>query len=417
MKIVHVLRKYNPREWGGIESHLYDLSKYLLSRGHQVVIIAPRLRGVRGNQPDPFSSLGIPVRRYHSFLPMVGIAPKARETLRRQGGNIFSASLLPKLLFEPGVSVIHSHALNRVGGIARLAARIKRIPFIVSIHGGYADLPQDITRIMTAGHHGGWDWGKPLGWAVRSRRVVEDARRVFVFNRVEHQRLTATLGSARVIRLPHAVVGNRACPDASAILAREYPRLSGRPFILCVSRISEAKQQHLLISAFARLAERHPELMLVLAGSLTNPQYANRLTNVIAASGLSHSVLMPGNIPPRSEQLAALYCKATAFVLPSRHEPLGIVILEAWAAGLPVIATRTSGASELIRHGETGLLVEHHATAIANAILRLMTDPGLRTRLSVTAARQVAQHHTPEQMGTQYLAALEQVTPRTGKDR
>ncbi|HGG58947.1 MAG TPA: glycosyltransferase family 1 protein [Gammaproteobacteria bacterium] len=407
MKIVHVLRKYNPREWGGIESHLHELSKYLLSEGHQVVLYAPKLRGAARRQDDPLQSLGVTVRRYPAFLPATGVNREGRENLYRQGGNLFSLTLAPRLLAEPNVSVIHSHALNRIGGIARLAAKLKSVPFVVSIHGGYTDLAPEIAASMTARHHGGKDWGKPLGWLVGSRHVVDAAQRVFVFNRVEQQRLAGTLGRKQVTLLPHAARNIDAPRNAEAVLQRDFPQLSGHPYILCVSRIHEAKQQHLLVSAFAGLAAKDPKLKLVLVGSAPDRQYAGQLTHAIEARALTHRVLLTGNLPNHGEQLAALYRKAGVFVLPSRHEPLGIVILEAWAAGLPVVATRTSGALELIQHGETGLLTDQNATAITAAVRRLLSDSALRTRIITQARRYVDTHHSRSAMGKQYLESLQ----------
>jgi len=87
------------------------------------------------------------------------------------------------------------------------------------------------------------------------------------------------------------------------------------------------------------------------------------------------------------QDTAALLAAADMFVCSSRHEPLGNVVIEAWAAGIPVIAADADGPRELIKNNETGLLVPvENADALANAMQVLATDEALRARL-VAAGR------------------------------
>jgi glycosyltransferase involved in cell wall biosynthesis len=81
--------------------------------------------------------------------------------------------------------------------------------------------------------------------------------------------------------------------------------------------------------------------------------------------------------------VAALLAAADMLVSSSRHEPLGNVVIEAWAAGVPVVAAASEGPSVLIRDGDTGFLVPpENADALAAAMQRLAGDRALRTRLA-----------------------------------
>ena len=87
------------------------------------------------------------------------------------GGNVLSFDLISSLWREPGLDVIHSHALGRLGAIGRLVARTRRLPFVLSVHGGAYDLPAEVRRELGRPAAGGWDWGKPLGLLLRARRA------------------------------------------------------------------------------------------------------------------------------------------------------------------------------------------------------------------------------------------------------
>ena len=127
MKVAHLLRKYDPREWGGTETAVLELVTGLRAHGVESVLFAPRLPDAPAG-PDPLADQGFAVRRFHAFVPVLGVGREARAQMVRVGGNILSLDVLEKLAREPDVDVIHSHALGRLGGAARTAARLRRKP-------------------------------------------------------------------------------------------------------------------------------------------------------------------------------------------------------------------------------------------------------------------------------------------------
>ena len=141
MRVAHVLRKYDPREWGGTETAVRELLGGLRANNIDSVVYAPHIEGFVDRDQDMLQIDGFDVRRFHAFVPVIGASAADRKCLEAIGGNIVSLDAPFRLLREPALDVIHTHALNRLGGIARFVARRRRIPFVVTIHGGYLDLP------------------------------------------------------------------------------------------------------------------------------------------------------------------------------------------------------------------------------------------------------------------------------------
>jgi glycosyltransferase involved in cell wall biosynthesis len=102
---------------------------------------------------------------------------------------------------------------------------------------------------------------------------------------------------------------------------------------------------------------------------------------------------------------SALYRAADVCVFPSRYEPLGNVVIQAWAHGLPVVAAASQGPAALIRDGEDGLLVPvDEADALAQAVRRLLDDPGLRAGAAQAGIARVAGEFSPAAVVAQWRA-------------
>lgn len=154
---------------------------------------------------------------------------------------------------------------------------------------------------------------------------------------------------------------------------------------LFVGRIERRKGVELLVEAFAEVAARVPYLHLVLAGKDTHTDAGGtslrtRLETRLRRAGLGARVSWLGPVDPT--RLAELYAGADFLVAPSPVEPFGLVYLEAMAAGLPVIGCAAGGVPELVTHERQGLLVTPAVMPLAEALIRLAGDPGLRLRLA-----------------------------------
>lgn len=156
-----------------------------------------------------------------------------------------------------------------------------------------------------------------------------------------------------------------------------------------VGQIEPRKGQLELVRAVASLLPRLPNLRLAVVGDDVYgawPDYKREVLGTVAREGLEGRVLLTGvrrDVPQVMRDLDAL-------AMPSRREPFGRVLIEAMAAGTPVIATRVDGVPEIVDDGETGLLVPPgDPEALAAAIERLAGDPGLRAALAERAGRVV----------------------------
>jgi glycosyltransferase involved in cell wall biosynthesis len=157
-----------------------------------------------------------------------------------------------------------------------------------------------------------------------------------------------------------------------------------RPYILGIGRLVPQKGFDLLLRAFARAdVESHD---LILAGD--GPEN-ERLQKLAGELGIEKRVVFFGRADRPTA--ASLFKGCDFFVLPSRHEPFGIVNLEAMAAGKTVVAARVGGVPEIVTHGKDGLLVApDDAEALAHALSTLAGDESLKNRLAAAGHARVA---------------------------
>lgn len=155
------------------------------------------------------------------------------------------------------------------------------------------------------------------------------------------------------------------------------------PRLLCLGRLLEQKGFDLAIAAFAELRTRFPSLRLVVAGDGVARAGLERQA---AELGLGEAVEFLGWVDP--DEVPALINTCTIVLIPSRHEGLPLVALQAAQLGRPVVATPVHGLSEAVVDGETGLLVEpENGPALGRAIAFLLEHPATATRLGQAARR------------------------------
>ena len=429
MRVAHLLRKYDPTEWGGTETAIARLTAGLAGHGVDSVVYAPRLpRGATaggdvsrfsdlGGTPmprgtgvppvgsqqtesrpaaDPLAAVGCVVRRFRAFVSVWGIAAERKRQLVAVGGNLLSFDLPGSLWREPGLDVIHAHVLGRLGAIGRAVARRRRLPFVLSVHGGAYDLPAAVRQELVKPAVGGWDWGKPLGLLLRARHLFAESDAIITFNQREAALIRERHPGRRVFVQPHGVPAALFAPDNRSAAREAFPALQGRAVLLVLGRIDPTKNQEWLVAQAVELARRHPRILLVFVGACTNQKYCYALRMRVAREGLHSHVILTGNLPPGDPRLIGLLQEAQAVVLPSVSETFGIVILEAWAAGTPVISSRTTGATALVEDGVNGLLFDLDRPASFHAAVdRLFAQPELRGQWGAAGrAKVVAEYDT-----------------------
>jgi alpha-maltose-1-phosphate synthase len=356
MQVAHVLRKYDPREWGGTETAVKRLCDGL--RVHEVksIAFAPRLTGFVRN--DPFAAAGHRIKRFNGIVPVWGINAEQKRALIAMGGNLISFDLIWKLWREPKIDVIHAHTQNRLGGTALSIARARGIPLVASIHGGVLDLPESAKAHLAEPLKGGFEWGRFFGAFLRSRKVLEQADVILTCNRNEARLLKEKYPNQHVVVQPHGIPAGDYAEDHRGDALAAFPAIVGKRVLLMVGRIDTVKNQSWVVNEAPCIFQRYPDTVLVMAGASTDDAYLATIKNKIQELGLQNHIIMTGGLPPGDRRLIGLFQQAVALVLPSISEPFGLVILESWASGTPVISSRTSGASELIQHGDNGWLFD-----------------------------------------------------------
>ncbi len=162
------------------------------------------------------------------------------------------------------------------------------------------------------------------------------------------------------------------CPDLGGAAPERLGVPAGAPLVLAAGRLHPVKGFDVLLRAMPLL----PRVHVLIAGEGGGRAALSALAGELGVADRLH-------LPGWRHDMAGLLAAADVLACPSRHEPLGNVVLEALSAGCPVVASRTAGPVELIEPGATGLLVPvEDAPALAAAIAAVLSDPALSARLA-----------------------------------
>lgn len=264
-------------------------------------------------------------------------------------------------LLQAGVRHFHVHYSSTVG---LLVARVFPLTMSVTFHGRA-------------------EFVDPAGFHLR-RKVAASAF-VSAISFFGRSRLMMACEPALWDRIEIARLG----VDTEKLSPAEFRR-NPDPFeILSVGQLVPIKAHRLLLAALRRVVAEEPRVRLRLVGE--GPERRS-LEETAAALGLQSQVIFEGML--HYDQVRELYRRADLFVLPSFEEGLPVVLMEAMSCEVACVATCVAGIPELIRDGETGLLVAPSDTGgLAAAILRLIRDPELRRRLGVAARRKILEDY------------------------
>lgn len=397
--------------WGGTETVILETARRLLAMGHDTKIFCPNALTETNEEVIE----GVEVQRFPYCYPYWGLNPEAKRQLDHKGGNLFSFSLMRALQKEPGLDLIHLHTLKRLGGIGRYMAMKRGIPYVISLHGGVFDVPQAEIKAMTAPTQGAVEWGKLLGWWVGSRRVFDDADAIICVGEQERQETQRRYPHKRVVFLPNGVTPERfACGDGNAFRAKHGIPLQA-PLLLTVGRIDPQKNQIFAARILSELRQTKPDARLALIGPVTSEPYHEQLIRTIRDLALEPCVTLIPGLSAGGQDLVDAYHAADIFLLPSIHEPFGIVILEAWAASVAVAASRTGGIPAFVEDGRDGLLFPPDDTAACLTALRALLDnAGYRGSLAEAGRRKAVTQYSWDRITQQLVTLYEDVRQHHG---
>lgn len=275
------------------------------------------------------------------------------------------AITLAHLLRKSGANRLHSHFANSGATVGMLAARIANMPWSLTVHGiSETDYPA----------------GLLLPEKLRAASFVAIAS---LFMRAQSMRVTEPEVWSR-FHIVRCGIDPATLPSKPEHMHRSVFR------IVCVGRLSAEKGYFGLIEALSLLAGQGRDFTVEIVGE--GPARAS-IADALDASGLSPRINLLGALP-ESSTLKRI-AEADVLVLPSLMEGLPVVLIEALALRVPVIASRVAGVPELVEHEVTGLtFTPTDSAGMAHAIARLMDDPALGARLAEAGARRVLDEFT-----------------------
>ena len=389
MRTAQIIRRFAFSEWGGTESVVWNTSRALQEKGNPSEIFATRALSPAQDEVKN----AIQIHRFNYRYPRFPLSKEKIRALDKKGGDPVVPGL-QKALRKGEFDILHCHTMGRMAATVRAAAKQLHVPYIMTLHGGYFDVPPAELQQMMKPMKGTIPYGNIID-RLFGRRVdaLKLANGIVCVGENELQPAKEHFPDKPVIHLPNGVNYQYFHDYAGSDFRKQTGIPQGHKILLCVSRIDYQKNQLMLPEVLALLGE---PWHLVFIGAPTAEWYVDKLREKISLMNLSDRVTILKGVPPDSSLLPAAYHAASAFLLPSLHEPFGIVVLEAWSSGTPVIASPVGGLKTLIRDGETGFFApaEGSHEEWAALVRKLDEDADLRGRITEAADVEVREHYS-----------------------
>ncbi len=381
MRILFVANTLPPHDLSGVGEQVLQLAAGLRAKGCEVHLLGRGPGGARG--PKVLFPLTV--------VPALG---RVLKSLR------------------PDVVQVHESD----GGLAALAVRALRgrraRPRLVALQQvSYVEERRAVRTLAFAGRVLGrpgaverrFRWLKAPWQILLGKLSARLADLVLAPSQATARELVRDYGVRRVGVLPNVTGGLEIQPEA-------LPGAAGAEgYLLFVGRLRIRKGVEVALEALARLRAEGRPIRLLLAGE---GEHRSALEQRMVALGLEREVRFLGRAS--AGQVRALLGHAAALVVPSIYEGMPLVVLEAMAAGVPVITSRVSGMPEVVVDGQTGWLVPpEDPVALASSIAHAWGDPAERARRGAAGQRRCAELYTPAGAAETWLAAIESVPGRS----
>jgi glycosyltransferase involved in cell wall biosynthesis len=276
--------------------------------------------------------------------------------------------------------VVHIHGVwEEIQHQAARIARAQRKPYIFTPHGMLDPWSLSQSR-----------YKKLIYLAVRLKRDLDQAAAIHFTDETERDVVAplAIKAPAIVERLIIDLSDFQPLPPRGRFRSKFAKELGERPFVLFMSRIHHKKGLDLLVPAFAKSASRHNAALVIAGPDIAG--YQSQVQQMASDAGIVDRVLFPGMIYGKDR--AAAMVDADVFALTSYQENFGVVVIEALAAGTPVIISDQVAIHRQITEAQVGEVVPTNVDRIADTLKRWLTDRSLREATSSRASDFVAKN-------------------------
>jgi glycosyltransferase involved in cell wall biosynthesis len=340
-------------ETNGAVTVIRTMERELTRQGHQVYIFAPAYPGMRWQEEFIYRFSSLRFVFYQGIRIAIPYNHNAFHTIRQ-------------------LDIIHSHTPFSLGLLALWASKKYDIPHVHTYHTLYTEYLHYLPRPLRPSR----------AMVKRLSRAFCNACDLVIAPSLQMKRELESYGVTRPVHaLPFGVDEEEFSHEIEWNVRDEF-NLPTEDLLLYVGRLAKEKNLPFLLRAFSRLLSRRPTARLFVAGE--GPQ-RKLLQGYAVELGIAPYVIFLGLLDRR--RLVDLYKQSSLFVFASKTETQGVVLVEAMMAGTPVVAIGAMGVLDIVRHGETGLLVEENEDDFARACCQLLEDSRQREQLSKAAQR------------------------------
>jgi glycosyltransferase involved in cell wall biosynthesis len=379
LKILQVAPCFLPAQaFGGPVKVAYQVSRELVKRKHEVVVytsdardFGSRLRIDSDNDVDGirvhyFRNLALTLVKKFKLFVTPQLVSRAKEEVEK-------------------FDVVHLHEYRTFQNIV-IAHYAKKygVPYVLQAHGS-------LPRIM-AKQRLKWIYDVLFGY-----RLLRDASRVIALSRVEAEQYRSVgVPEEKIEVIPNGIeLSEYADLPPKGCFREKFGIKEEEKIVLYLGRIHRIKGLDILVEAFAKVIEDFDDVRLVIVGP--DDGYLSKLKALINALSINDNVLILG--PMYGDDKLEAYVDADVYVLPSRYETFPMSLLEAYACGKPVIASRVGGLTDIVVEGITGLLVEtRDVRKLTRSMLSLLNDDDRAKEMGLRSKQFVKENFTIEKV-------------------
>lgn len=396
MKILIASAVYYPMT-NGVATFSHNLAVGLAKRGHEVMVICPSFTGKKHTKMED----GVKIAYLHSmrialYPDQINQVPPKKKFFRREMPQVFYkhglwASIAPgpeikKIVQHFRPDVIHSQTADPIALWVAHYARQFDIPLITTGH-TYPDTITDQIKFLKP-------IKKPVDALLTAYLVGYQKHGDYATMPTEMAIEDLITKKERKFKIPVEAISNGVdlsafkAGVASDALHDEYDVPKNQPTAIYVGRVDPEKSISLVIEAFFKTLQKIPEAILVVVGDGTD---LNRLKKMVKELGIEKSVRFLGRILP--PKLAEVYRFGKVFVTASEIETQGIVLIEAAATGLPLVAVDKGAVREVCQNEKNGYLLKpKDVDGIAKSLVKILGDQKLQKQFSAKSL-EIAKNH------------------------